>query len=154
MSPNKWIGWRYDKIRGINRNREIGWRYRFLPVFISISSNHDRSPLLTINTTCGFCVLMHPSYRFCHLTGGLFIGFLCSRHIAITALHFLLYSSSNACTYMMLSSLKPFGEVIKQAGCWANAHFLLHLHKSVDTKPEWKQAMPCLLKLSIKEVNF
>lgn len=38
-----------------------------------------------------------------------------------------------------LSGLKLLGAVFKQAG-----RFLLHLHKSVDTEPEWKQATSCL----------
>lgn len=46
---------------------------------------------------------------------------------------------------MMLSGLKLLGVVFRQAGCLADAHFLFHLHKSVDSKPERKQAMSCLL---------
>ncbi len=45
---------------------------------------------------------------------------------------------------VMLSGLKLLG-VVLQAGCWANARFPLHLHKLVDTEPEWKQEMSCLL---------
>lgn len=55
---------------------------------------------------------------------------------------------------MMLSDPKLLGVLFKQAGCWDNAHFLLYLHKLVDTKPEQIQTMSCLLKLNIKEAGF